>query len=177
MVNPFSNLTDEKLMQLYQNDELDAFDVIYNRYKARIYHYVDKRTNSKGHNDDIVQNIFTKFHKSRKSYDSKFLLIKWIYTICRSELLDFYKKKRIPSIELKEGHLLSTDIKDSPQIDLDLENSLSMNEKKAITLRYYSDQDFKEISKALNTNEANTRKLVSRGIKKLKLKYKGGSDE
>ena len=59
-------------------------------------------------------------------------------------------------------------------IDLKNESSLNENEKQAIHLRYIKEEDYQHISKLINTSESNVRKLVSRGLKKLKLKY-GGS--
>ena len=178
MGNPFSHLKDEKLMELYKNGENMAFEVIYLRHKDRIYSYLDKRLFDKNAIDDIFQGIFIKFHKSRKLYNSDYPLLKWIYTICRSELLDSLKKNKLKLVQLSDDLLaveatepnLTTD-----KVDIDSIKSLSDKEKQALKLRYYSDEDFVGISKALNTSEANSRKLVSRGIKKLKAKFLGGS--
>ena len=173
MGNPFSHLEDEKLMELYKNGENMAFEVIYLRHKDRVYSYLDKRVTDKNILEDIFQSIFVKFHNSRHLYSSKHPLLKWIYTICRSELLDSIKKNKAKFVQLSEDQLAveSTELND--KIDLDSIKTLSEKEKQALQLRYYSDEDFIEISKALKTSEANSRKLVSRGIKKLKAKLLG----
>jgi RNA polymerase sigma-70 factor (ECF subfamily) len=173
--NPFSNLTDEDLMELYQNGDALAFETIYYRHKDKIYTYLQKRLTNKEQIDDLFQSILVKFHKSRHLYEKKYLLLKWLYTICRSELLDFAKKRKVQLVELNDKHIgISTEEEDR-QIDIDCESTLSEKEKNAIKLRYYSDQDFNEISKVLNTSESNTRKIISRGLKKLRLKYMGDS--
>lgn len=175
MDNPFSNLTDEDLMELYQNGDALAFETIYYRHKDKIYTYLQKRLTNKEQIDDLFQSILVKFHKSRHLYEKKYLLLKWLYTICRSELLDFAKKRKVQLVELNDKHIgISTEEEDR-QIDIDCESTLSEKEKNAIKLRYYSDQDFNEISKVLNTSESNTRKIISRGLKKLRLKYMGDS--
>ena len=43
MKNPYSGLDDKKLMQLYQNGEEMAFEVIYLRHKDRVFSYLSKR--------------------------------------------------------------------------------------------------------------------------------------
>ncbi len=175
MDNPFSNLADEDLMELYQNGDALAFETIYYRHKDKIYTYLQKRLTNKEQIDDLFQSILVKFHKSRHLYEKKYLLLKWLYTICRSELLDFAKKRKVQLVELNDKHIgISTEEEDR-QIDIDCESTLSEKEKNAIKLRYYSDQDFNEISKVLNTSESNTRKIISRGLKKLRLKYMGDS--
>ena len=174
MENPFSHLEDTKLMELYKNGENMAFEVIYLRHKDRVYSYLDKRLSDKNVIEDIFQNIFVKFHNSRHLYSSEHPLLKWIYTICRSELLDSVKKSRkIKLVSINEDQLLCETKEIDDKIDLDSVKSLSEKEKLAIKLRYYSEEDFTDISKALKTSEANSRKLVSRGIKKLKAKLIG----
>lgn len=173
MGNPFSHLEDEKLMELYKNGENMAFEVIYLRHKDRVYSYLDKRLSDKNIIEDIFQSIFVKFHNSRHLYSSKHPLLKWIYTICRSELLDSIKKNKAKFVQLSEDQLSVEPTELNDKIDLDSIKTLSKKEKQALKLRYYSEEDFIEISKALKTSEANSRKLVSRGIKKLKAKLLG----
>ncbi len=150
-----------------------AFEVIYLRHKDRVYSYLDKRLSDKNIIEDVFQSIFVKFHNTRHLYSSEHLLLKWIYTICRSELLDWVKKNKAKFIQLSEDQLSVEPTELSDKIDLDSIKTLSEKEKQALKLRYYSEEDFIEISKALKTSEANSRKLVSRGIKKLKAKLLG----
>ncbi|MCY4513223.1 MAG: sigma-70 family RNA polymerase sigma factor [Bdellovibrionales bacterium] len=171
MANPFSHLEDDKLMELYKNGENMAFEVIYSRHKDRVYSYLYKRFTDLALIEDTFQSIFTKFHKSRHLYSSEHLLIKWIYTICRSELLDAVKKNKVSLVELKEEHIVSTPKENEESINLDKEKSLSIKEREALKLRYFSDEDFAEISRKLETSETNSRKLVSRGLKKLRTKF------
>lgn len=173
MGNPFSHLEDEKLMELYKNGENMAFEVIYLRHKDRVYSYLDKRLSDKYIIEDVFQSIFVKFHNSRHLYSSEHPLLKWIYTISRSELLDSIKKNKAKFVQLSEDQLNVEPTEFNDKIDLDSIKTLSEKEKQALKLRYYSEEDFIEISKALNTSEANSRKLVSRGIKKLKAKLLG----
>ena len=171
MANPFSHLEDDKLMELYKNGENMAFEVIYSRYKGRVYSYLCKRLTDLTLIEDTFQSIFTKFHKSRHLYSSKHPLIKWVYIICRSELLDAVKKNKVSLVEIKEEHIVSTPKENEESINLDTEKSLSIKEREALKLRYFSDEDFVEIAKKLNTSETNSRQLVSRGLKKLRAKF------
>ena len=173
MGNPFSHLNDYKLMELYKDGDDMAFEVIYSRHKDKVYSYLNKRIADKNLVDDIFQGIFTKFHKSRHLYRNEYPLIKWIYTISRSELLDTVKKKKVNLITLKDEHTKIDNKNTEDIIEFENEKTLKQNEKEDYRLRYYSEEDFLEISKTLNLSEANTRKIISRGIKKLKLKYLG----
>lgn len=164
-------------MKLYQKGENMAFEVIYSRNKGRIYSYLNKRMSDDSAIDEVFQNILLKFHNSRMSYDSKYPLGKWIFTISRSELLDFKKKRKFVYEDLKDEHLVS-EVQDArDNVDLNDVKNLSEKEKNAISLRYYSEKDFLEISRLLDVTESNVRKLISRGLKKVRLKYIGGKND
>jgi RNA polymerase sigma factor (sigma-70 family) len=177
VTNPYLNISDRELMLKYQDGDHMAFDVLYSRHKNKVYSYLVKRLHDKDEVDDLYQKAFVKLHKSRHLYDQKYEFLPWLYTITRSEFLDFIRKN-------KKNHQEYNDQLHSPQevpvdsfIDVDCENDLSNKEKQAINERYFNDKDFDEISEVLNTSATNVRKIISRGIKKLKDKYIGDNHE
>ncbi|MBE8221592.1 MAG: sigma-70 family RNA polymerase sigma factor [Bdellovibrionales bacterium] len=178
-MNTYLNLSDEDLMEKYKQGDNMAFNTIYARHETRVYTYVSKRLFDKDLINEVFQNIFLKLHKQKARYLKKFLFVKFLYTICRSELLDFLKKKKLDTQPFYENVFLDKNGKqDSTQsIELNKESSLSKKEQKALDLRYYSEKDFIEISKALGVSNVNVRKIISRGLKKLKIKYSGGYND
>lgn len=178
MENPFSSLDDKKLMLKYQQGDHMAFDVLYSRHKDKVYSYIAKRVHQTGEIEDLYQKVFIKFHKAKKLYDPKYEVLPWLYTITKNEFLDFIKKRKMESVEFNEqihGVSNTDDSPESENFDLRKEKALSANEKKAIELRYLKESEFEEISKILSTSTSNARKLVSRGLKKLKAKYQRGT--
>ena len=172
-LNPYINLEDKELMLKYQDGDHMAFDVLYSRHKNKVYSYLAKRLHSHNEIHDLFQRVFVKLHKSRHLYQEKYEVLPWIYTITKSEFLDFVKKNKIETIEFKEENFLSSENEPNNEFDLESEKQLSENEKSALKERYYSDKDFSEIAQILKTSESNTRKIISRGLKKLRVKYKG----
>jgi RNA polymerase sigma-70 factor (ECF subfamily) len=183
MSNPLLNadsLTDEQLMEKYQQGDYMAFEALYYRHEKTVFTYLSKRLRDSNAIEEIFQNIFLKFHKSKALYDKKYLFLKWLYTISRSELYDYCKKKRLVTTSIDDVTLPAEQAineNNEGQIDLDEIKSLNDNEREALKLRYYSDMDFKDISNSLSTSQSNARKLVSRGIKKIKLSLKRGLNE
>lgn len=176
-MNPFEGLSDDVLMKYYQKGENQAFEILYLRHKDRVYSYLSRRVKDENDRAEIFQNIFLKFHKSRSVYDPKYSAIQWIYTISRSELLDFVKKKRIKTVPIFEEIVSEEETTVSPDIDLDELNGLTDREREVTRLRYYQDLDYDEISKVLGTSQGNVRKILSRGIGKLRKIMRGGSYE
>ena len=173
MANPYINLEDKELMLKYQDGDYMAFNVLYSRHKDKVYSYLSKRLHSQDEVDDLFQKVFTKLHKSRRLYSDKYEVLPWFYTITKSEFLDFIKKKKVDSVEFKEQYHGVNEETSENDFDLDSEQQLSTKEKEAIKERYHNDKDFKEIAELLQTSEANTRKLISRGLAKLRSKYQG----
>jgi RNA polymerase sigma-70 factor (ECF subfamily) len=174
MANPFSHLDDVKLMKLYVEGEERAFEVIYQRYNKYVYSYLGKRVFDQSALQDLYQEVFIKFHSSKELYNPKHPLIKWVYVISKSILLDHLKKRKPHFVELEDQHIEVEQLQRVKGLDLDAQKELSEKEREAIKLRYLSEEEFIEISKQLQTTEANSRKLVSRGLKKLRKKFDGG---
>ena len=171
--SPYVHLGDKELMLKYKDGDHMAFNALYFRHKDKVYSYLSKRLHSKNEIEDLFQKVFTKFHKSRQQYLEKYEVLPWIYTITRSEFLDFIKKKKIKEVEFLEKDYISESTMDNNFIDISSEKILTKKEKKALTERYHRDKDFSEIASILNTSEVNIRKIISRGIKKLRMKLKG----
>jgi len=159
------NLSDEKLMNLYAEGEYDAFKVLYKRYKAKIYSYINRKVFDSDMREEVFQNIFMKLHKTRGLYNDDFLFAQWIYTIARTSVLDFLKKRKIETVEFFE---IASD-NETLDVEIDL-SSLSQKEKSVIELKYFSDQDYEEIAKQLNLTNSNVRKIASRAITALRKK-------
>ncbi len=180
-MNPYTDaqtITDEQLMEKYKKGEYMAFEALYHRHKATVFSYLGKRLKDEESRNEVFQNIFLKFHRTKDNYDSKHLFIKWLYTISRSELFDYCKKKKLATRPLNEEKDLPSETisEDEREIDLDNIKSLTKKEKEAVKLRYYSEQDYNSISQELAVSQSNARKLVSRGISKIKSKLLGGQN-
>ncbi len=59
--------------------------------------------------------------------------------------------QKVYLVELSDEHLTEPQFEPKDQLDLDSFGSLTEKEKKAISLRFFSDEDFDEIAKALST--------------------------
>jgi len=165
--------TDQELMKSYLSGDEVAFEILYLRYKDRVYSYLSKRLSRPQDRNEVFQNIFFKFHRSRHNYNQKYALLQWIYTISRSELVDFCRKKKISTTPLLESHfqVAAEEIPSNESIEIDSISSLSTPEKEAIKLKYFSEKDYQEISTQLNIRPSNARKIISRGLKKIKKEW------
>jgi RNA polymerase sigma-70 factor (ECF subfamily) len=159
-------VSNEELMILYAKGDAQAFDDLFERIHQRIYNYVARRLKNKSEVDDVVQNIFIKFHSTKERYDSSYPLDAWIFTISRSVLFDHLRKvSKIKSEEFFEFH--QEELKESPDIDQAM-SKLPEESQKIIKLRYEDDLTFEEIAQRMNKGPANIRQIISRALRFLR---------
>lgn len=161
-------------MVAYQLGEAEAFEVLYARHSPKVYGYLKKRTANEALAKDIFQSTFLKLHKNRSKYDPTFPFLPWLFTVCRSELLDAmkiaHKKHEILSDQLPERAAHEDHLRDQDAQDISLE-TLPATQRMALELRFQNDFSFEEIAARLETSPMNARQIVSRGIRALRGVY------
>ena len=166
--------SDEKLMQAYQNGDESAFKLLYARHSSKIYGFLHNRLSNRSLKDDLFQATFLKLHKTRHLYDPKFPFMPWLFTVCKSAMIDGLRQKDRALAQSDDSLLAEIPATefvpdtDSPHT-LPSFTSLPEAQKRALELRYIQEHSFEEIAERLQTSPSNARKLVSRAIKRLKL--------
>lgn len=174
------NRTDEELMVLYQNGSEAAFQILYDRHSAKIFGFILSRIQNKEITNEIFQEVYFKIHRSKHLYNKSLPMLPWIFTITRNAVFDYSRRKSkaetaTPIEEIDERAAME----DQNELGLDLRPSLlklPAQQKLAVEMRYYDEKTFEEIAQTLNTSPMNIRKLVSRGIKRLKEIIKEGEN-
>jgi len=170
----YSKLSDEELMVLYQDNNYLAFESLYQRHSGRVYGYFQKKVNA-DISQELLQETFTRIHKSRDKYNPSFPFLPWVFTVARNILIDHFKKAEtqtfLNSVQADLGELSGgSEISDLAGVQ-QLELALSMlpdQQQRALQLRYLEDWSFERIAVELKTSPQNVRQIVSRGLKKVK---------
>lgn len=171
--------TDEVLMKAYQEGSERAFEVLYQRHSPKVYGYLYGKLKDRAFADDVFQAAFAKLHQSRKHYDPSFPFVPWLFTVCRSVMLDGLRKRKrtledLDSISVENAEAPSLQIETIPALP-SLEG-LSVEQRKVVELRFGENLSFDDIAIRLETSPANARQMVSRAVRKLrKLMDKTGS--
>ena len=160
-------------MKLYQQGDEKAFNMLYQRHSSKLYGYLRlKLSRQPDLCDDILQASFMKLHRSKGRYDSQYPFLPWLFTICRSELLDTLKKKKIETLPLLEdvedqSLMPSSERQDAIAVEV---SALSKSQKEAIEMRYLKEMSFDDIAVRMQSTPENIRQLVSRGLRELRSK-------
>ena len=162
--------SDEALMLSFQSGSHEAFEVLFERYKARVYSFIKRRTKNSEDTEEIFQQVFMKLTTSRLSYKQEFAFTPWLFTVCKSTIADFFRKDR----SVKENNIEIENLPDESYIATGrdfqvLATELSNTQKSIVEMRVLDELTFEEISYQLKISPTNVRQILSRSLKKLRL--------
>ena len=168
-----SESTDEELMLAYKENSSQAFEILYRRYNKQLFSYIFSKVKDRQIAEDVFQRVFTKLHKSKSRYSVEIQFNKWLFTICKSELTDWYRSSAKDKLDFDHDQLANTMAPVTPEKTFDEidVNGLNPEELRLLKYRYQADLDFHEIAERLSLSQATIRKRISRLIKKLQSKH------
>ena len=137
--------------------------------------------------EDLTHEVFMSAWQNIGSYKSKgFPFSSWLYQIARNRVIDHYRTKKFHTdIESVEGEVAGLEAK----IEIDLENSLSLEVVKAmlqkltpeqqdvILMRFMEERTHKEIAAAMKKSEGSVRLMQHRAVNTLKRLINGKKSE
>jgi RNA polymerase sigma-70 factor (ECF subfamily) len=95
-------LSDEQLMQQYAADDMDAFEVLYARYRGPLYRYFRRQVADPATANDLYQGCWEKIISARHRYRPSAPFKAWAYRIAHNHLVDHYRRQR-PGAPLDEA--------------------------------------------------------------------------
>jgi RNA polymerase sigma factor (sigma-70 family) len=158
--------SDELLVKEFISGSQQAFTILLNRHKDKIYSYILYMVKDTENAEDLFQDTFFKVINTLKSgtYKEEGKFIQWAMRISHNLVIDFFRKgKRFPTIEsndesdvfdfldFSEPSIEDTIITEQIHSDIrKLIAKLPPEQKEVLIMRHYSDMSFKEISERTN---------------------------
>jgi RNA polymerase sigma factor (sigma-70 family) len=161
----------------------EAFGVLYDRYRDRIYHFVYLRLRERAATEDVVAEIFVKALKGLPSYRcGQGPFSAWLYGIAKNCVIDHVRAAR-PILALE----LQPDLAD-PATSVEEQaieraavaqvwkavDGLSQAQRTAVVLRLERDLPIAEIAGAMNRTEGAVKLLLHRAFGALRLSLRDG---
>ena len=169
-------MEDEKLMELYQTDDQEAFTQLYEKYAPLVYGYIKKKVPTSDV-DDVYQNVWKQFHEKRYLYSHQ-PFAPWFFTLIRNLIVDEYRSngRKIKLIQklsevIGDGHHSHTE---------DVEGIISTlpPQSQELVRRYFLEgYSYAELENEMGLSQMGLRKRLSRVISHMKREIKGFDDE
>ncbi|MBP3552578.1 MAG: sigma-70 family RNA polymerase sigma factor [Bacteroidaceae bacterium] len=156
-------MTDEALVALYSKGNNQAFDILLERYKDKVYSYIYFSVRNDELAEDIFQETFVKaivtLQQGRYTENGKFAA--WITRIAHNLIIDLFRQEKNENVVSNDETEIDlfNDIKLSDDnIETKLVNEqvlrdvrrlvefLPDNQREVVYMRFYQDLSFKEIS-------------------------------
>jgi len=110
---------DEVLMLRYKEGDLEAFEILLERYQQPLFTFVLRFCNDYHQAEDLVQEVFLRLIKSAKTYEPKAKFSTYIYTFAHNICIDNFrrgKKRKTTSlsqpIDVEQELTLEDTVKD-----------------------------------------------------------------
>lgn len=174
-----SDLTEKVLLEGAAIFDERALGELYDRYEARIYSYIYRRTGNESLAEDLTAQVFLKMLeaiRSDKAWHSSFS--GWLYRIAHNAVIDYYRQRdRQQQVSLEDT--LSTTASDHNPVvmaeaSLDADrlriaiSRLTEEQAEVITLRFLEGYSISEVAEMLDKTEGSIKALQYRAVTTLR---------
>ena len=168
--------TDEMLMTYVSQDRLQALSVLFDRYQVLLYNFFYYQNNNSALSEDLVQTVFERVLKYRKSYRSQMAFKSWIYRMARNVRNDHYQKNRYYSDFIQPEDIGLTEGSTEQQIEhkealAQLKRAMShLNEdqRAVLVMSKFQKVPYKEIAIIMQCSESAAKVKAHRALKALR---------
>ncbi len=179
MAGSFHEMTDEQLMLECQKDALDAFNLLFHRYRKRIYNFCIRIIGDEQAAEEITLDTFVKAYRARGRYKPTARFSTWLYCIARNLCRDALKsraKDRVLSESIYKSRL-PAEVPSNPGDRLVKEElqakvrgavqSLPEKQREVIIMSYYEGLTYSEIAAILKCSLGSVKMAAHRAHLKL----------
>lgn len=160
---------DLELVEEILKGNMDAFNIIVNKYELSIFKFVYNMVRSREAAEDITQEVFITIYNKLYLYNKAYKFSNWVFQVARNKSIDYVRKyKRVYESSIEEYENLSSyknEIEDTAMYDelistiVKFINTLSQEDKQILYLRYNNEElTFKDISEVLNLTESTVKR-------------------
>ncbi|MGX1928710.1 RNA polymerase sigma factor [Flagellimonas sp. 2504JD4-2] len=162
-----------------KSGDLDKLGLLYERHKKRLFGFFYNLGNNPSVSEDLVQNVFVRILKYRKSYSGEGAFAAWMFRMARNVHYDHHKK--MAKQNLSSGIApdeLKLVTEDQLNVDHEIEGNkaalkqaLSMlpgEKRELLVLSKYRELKFSEIAQIIGCSEGAAKVRVHRALKDLR---------
>jgi len=177
--------TDEQLMLLYTDNNIDAFQILYGRYKTALFRFILRQVEGQATAEELFQELWAKVIKCKDTYQTTASFRTFIYQIARNTLIDWYRRQNIRKIEIQtNSETMSTQVdtlalvnepshnmekQQTYQNVIDAIKVLPQDQRDVFLLKEEANLSIKEIAAVTQVNAETAKSRYRYAIKQLKI--------
>lgn len=170
-------MSDEQLMILVKKGKLDALSDLFERHHRKLYNFFLRLTNDGSLSEDLVQNVFERIIKYRKSFRGDAPFRAWMYQIARNVRTDHFRLNKvkiddgIEPVSLNLQTNTSHDLLEKKERSKALERAilkLKPEYREVLWLGWFEKMSYKEVGEIMGLSVSNVKVRMHRAVKQLK---------
>lgn len=171
---------DEALMLAVRDGEVGKLGALFDRYHRMLFDFFTRITGNRAVAEDLVQDVFFRILKYRKTYRDDSHFKTWMFHIARNARIDYFKKHRAEVLFPEEGFDIESQ---SPYPSHELETQqqtellqramykLPDEKREVLVLARYQELKYEEIADLLGCEVGTVKVRVHRALKELRDVY------
>jgi len=171
---------DEALMLAVRDGDVGKLGMLFDRYHTLLFDFFARLTGNRAVAEDLVQDVFFRILKYRKTYRDDSHFKTWMFHIARNARIDYFKKHRAEVLFPEEGFDVeghspypSHELEQQQQTALLQRAMYKLPEEKreVLVMARYQEMKYEQIAELLDCEVGTVKVRVHRALKELREIY------
>ena len=179
--------SDEALMLAYAGGDAAAFDILYGRYRLRLYRFLVRQLRDPALADELFQDVWQKLIGARAGWTPDAAFSTWLFRIAHNRLADHWRAQqhrppaptdadertaRVPDPDTPERQLSEFEQRRRLQLALD---ELPPEQREVIALRLEQELSLEEIGRVTGVGRETVKSRLRYAMDKLRARLGSGA--
>lgn len=166
-------IPDEELMLRVRNDEVETLSTLFERHHVALFNFFYRMSGDNAGSEDLVQDVFYRVLKYRRSYKPGTSFRTWMYQVARNARNDRFRKQR-GEVDLDEAPVATVLPIDSVEQAQQLSRlkcalmQLPEEKRELLLLTRYQGLKYEEVARLLQCEVGAVKVRVHRALQELK---------
>lgn len=178
MVYALDSTSDNALMVKVKEGDLDKLGLLFERYNRRLFRFFYRLTRRRDISEDLVQGVFERILKYRRSYTDNGSFSTWIFQIARNLQIDHYHDNKndgerdvlINWDQMEDNNFtVEHDKKKELKLLQQAIDQLDETKKQTLLLSRFEGFKYKEIAQIMNCSENAVKVRIFRALRELEV--------
>ncbi len=119
-------MNDEDLMEQFQMGTVEAFDLLVERYRDPLSHYVYRFVGDRRESEDLLQETFLRVYRNRHAYRRIAKFSTWLYTIAGNLARSEYRKQK-----RRQTYSIQSESRDGEEYEVEIPDEQFASDREA----------------------------------------------
>ncbi len=169
-----ASVTDDDLVRMYAGGDVEAFDVLFDRYYGPVYNFARTMLRESGEAEEVLQETFLAVARSAANYTARGRFRPWLMRIVRNRCLNRLESRRIRRTGANAGpdpDTVASDTQAPPETATANErqavirsavDQLPERQREAIALYAFEQMTYREIAEVMQMPINTVKTLIHR---------------